>query len=1214
MEPRRLADIRAGDERSTRSVGTGYLVAPRLVLTARHTVVDAGTGEPHPRIDLRIGHPRRAPAVWRDGGVCWTGGADSDVALVRLREAVEIPDSMPVRWGRPTGVRPLPYEGLGYPRLAEYADDERGVETLRGVLPPLSTGPGGMFVLDQAAGPRARPGGAAERAWAGVSGAAVFCHGFLVGIVVRDDAEYDNRRLHACPTEAFALDTAFASLLSRYGAGPLRIEDIPEAGGPGGPVPSAGLMWPPTSDAAAPEGTVGGLWSGRAVGADPATGPDTGALPDHLPVTARRTPVRLPPAPTAFVGRNAEERTVLEFLEPRETAGPSATSVLITGMGGVGKTALALHAAREAHGRGWFRGGMCFLNARGYGPGPAVGATDLAGRLLGAFGLGGVAGDPEHAAEIWHELLTGLERNGTPVLVVLDDVADVGQVAELVPGPSRHRMVITSRDVLTGLDAGLVQLAVLPADESVTLIDVCLRIAHPADRRFAERSRDTLRVAELCGGLPLALHTMASLLGPERNLTAGDLADELADTRMRLDALSSDGIDAPVRAAFDVSYRRLTEGQAQTFRSLSVHPGSHVAGVTAAALVDRTPPVARRALRSLARAHLVESVIVPGATDAWAMHSLLRIYAQEQAGRHPVESEAVRKRLYAFYQSRVHAASRALSGAQALGREGEFASSQEAMNWLNSERTNAIAVGLLALSDGRGDVAFDIVFPQLEIIAHPDLGKEFLPLTERVVEWARAEDNPATQLNALVIHTGALISAGRPQEAVAPLRSMLGVTRSMPEREGVVRLTLSMAYRGAGRLPEAVAQSRAAVSLFDEVGDLGNKSSALTSLGNSLRLLDRPEEAAEAHRRAAEAVGAVGGSTYLEAVCLNNLGNALSDMGEKDQSIAAFRRSVDLFREYGFPHMGITTAANLGGVLAASGRQDEAAEVWSGVAELCHDVGEPAREFVALAEAGRALQEIEDYSALLDVSCRAVACSGSVENQTHAAQVMNNLAFCQSQTGALAESVVGHVRAAVHFAAHPDADEPDAGENQIILAMLAADRITDRGDAGEVLLRAAELAGGARHPDWEGRLRFNAGNSFATAERYDESVAALRSAAEVLRSAGDEVRQGCALNNLGIGLRELQRYEESAEAILEDIAICRAAGDQAGEATSLLNLAETLGAGGDTEGATAHRHEALDILIDVEGDPETIAEVRREIALGDGPRPGGTRTVSGPKA
>ncbi|WP_146229093.1 hypothetical protein [Streptomyces sp. NWU339] len=89
------------------------------------------------------------------------------------------------------------------------------MEHLRGDLPSLASGPGGTFVLDQAAAPRPRSQNN-ERPWSGVSGAAIFCEEVLVGVVVRDDAEFDNRRLHAAPVYAFATAPDFAALFEHH--------------------------------------------------------------------------------------------------------------------------------------------------------------------------------------------------------------------------------------------------------------------------------------------------------------------------------------------------------------------------------------------------------------------------------------------------------------------------------------------------------------------------------------------------------------------------------------------------------------------------------------------------------------------------------------------------------------------------------------------------------------------------------------------------------------------------------------------------------------------------------------------------------------------------------------------------------------------------------------------------------------------------------------
>lgn len=221
MDPRRLADIRAGDARQRRTRGSGYLIGPRLVLTARHVVVKRKTGRSWTRIAVRVGHPdaHHGPIAQRRATVCWTHPDGEDVALLELDKPVQVPGR--VRWGRPVGTTALPYTGLGFPLHTAGADGARGIEQLRGMLPPLASGGpgGGLYVLDQEAAPRLRSDGL--RAWGGVSGAAVFCQDLLVGVAIWDDEEHENRRLHAIPAHVFATEPAFTAHVTT----------------PGGPVP-----------------------------------------------------------------------------------------------------------------------------------------------------------------------------------------------------------------------------------------------------------------------------------------------------------------------------------------------------------------------------------------------------------------------------------------------------------------------------------------------------------------------------------------------------------------------------------------------------------------------------------------------------------------------------------------------------------------------------------------------------------------------------------------------------------------------------------------------------------------------------------------------------------------------------------------------------------------------------------------------------------------
>ena len=166
-------------------------------------------------------------------------------------------------------------------------------------------------------------------------------------------------------------------------------------------------------------------------------------------------------------------------------------------------------------------------------------------------------------------------------------------------------------------------------------------------------ARRPRRLAGVCGGLPLALQITAALLNADPALTAGELADELADEIGRLEALRYDdgsGTSAPsVAAAFELSYRQLDEAAARVFRLLPVNPGPDVSTAAAAALADLPAGETRRVLGRLVRAHLVEAAA--GAAGRWRMHDLLRLYARQLSDAHADADgrEQARDRLLGYY-------------------------------------------------------------------------------------------------------------------------------------------------------------------------------------------------------------------------------------------------------------------------------------------------------------------------------------------------------------------------------------------------------------------------------------------------------------------------------------------------------------------------------------------------------------------------------------
>src|SRR6185437_16123849 len=157
------------------------------------------------------------------------------------------------------------------------------------------------------------------------------------------------------------------------------------------------------------------------------------------------TPRQLPATPESFTGRAAELAQLDRLLRDRETSTPVVISA-VSGMGGIGKTALAVHWAHQA--RDNFHDGELYIDMQGYHPsGRPIAAEAAMGQFLVALGVAAdqIPVDPAERSGLYRTLMTDRQ-----MLVLLDNVRDVEQVRPLLPGSSRCRVLVTSRSRLAG--------------------------------------------------------------------------------------------------------------------------------------------------------------------------------------------------------------------------------------------------------------------------------------------------------------------------------------------------------------------------------------------------------------------------------------------------------------------------------------------------------------------------------------------------------------------------------------------------------------------------------------------------------------------------------------------------------------------------------------------------------------------------------------------
>ncbi|HEU5475625.1 MAG TPA: tetratricopeptide repeat protein [Actinophytocola sp.] len=670
--------------------------------------------------------------------------------------------------------------------------------------------------------------------------------------------------------------------------------------------------------------------------------------PGVRPAPAAPRPAQLPGDLATFTGRAAELEALLA-LHPDGTD-PPPTVVLgsIDGMAGVGKTALAVHAAHRLADR--FPDGQLFVNLHGSTRGmDPVAPADALDRMLRSVGVPGVRipHTLEERAALWRTSIAGRR-----MIVVLDNALDESQVRPLLPGATGSLVLVTSRRRLTGLDdAAPVSLDVLPVADATAMFR---RIAG-VDRLGAAPAELIDEIVARCGRLPLAIRLAAARLRHRPTWTPGHLADRLRDRERRLAELECG--QRGVTAALDVSYRLLEPDQQRMFRLLGRHPGPDFDFHAAAALAGTTAYRAERLLDDLLDVHLVAQP----QPNRYQLHDLVRTHAAHVCAE--LESEAERHRaatrLFDHYAGTATVAMDLLypheTGARPRPPESgvpvpELDGEPAAAAWLDVELTN-----LLAVAQCGGPAAA----VRLSALLHRHLRTR------------------GRYSNAETLHTCALRAARQSGDRVAEadILTRLGHVHRMQERydaaidclRQAVELAgrtghragehdalwgLGQVHRLQGRYGPAIDCFRLALSIARAVGDGAGELNALTGLGAAYR-------AQSAHARAIDclqdalAIARTLGDRAGEHNALRGIGSVHRMQGRFDLAIDCNKQALAIARSTGHRVGELNALGSLGHAYRLDDRYDAATGCYREALDLAQQLGHRNSEFEALYGLGQ---------------------------------------------------------------------------------------------------------------------------------------------------------------------------------------------------------------------------------------------------------------------
>ena len=717
--------------------------------------------------------------------------------------------------------------------------------------------------------------------------------------------------------------------------------------------------------------------SGSDTGAGTSTGTGTG------PGTARprpSAPCQLPYDTRLFTGR-ARELDQLLSLARSAPAGSACGMVVISaidGMGGVGKSALAIRAAHRA--RTQFPDGQLFVDLHGHTAGVTpVTPADALDWLLRSLGVPPrqIPEELSTRAALYRERLAD-----TRTLIVLDNAASSAQVRPLLPGTPSCLVLITSRRRLTGLDdAHSLTVDLLPTPDALALLREAAGPGRvPADHPAADE------LVRLCGRLPLAIRIAAARLRHQRGLDLESLVELLRDEHHRLSRLTDE--DRSLTAVFATSFASLAPAEQDLLRLLSRFPGHDIDICAAAALADTDQRTAERLLETL----LDHNLMVQRAPGRYLFHDLVGLYARSTVEQTvAAEQDHPLRRLAAYYQ---HAAARAnehLARRTRPGRRPEptatpalsalpalpatlptlpalpaLADGAEALAWMRSEYRN-----LLALL-GHPTVAS---LPAFTVSLSADLAA-FLLLEGR---WSEAADLHQSAVAAAAAtgdlqgEADALCDLGRVRHATGDYRAAaelyeqaLAIHQKLGDRHGEANdlHELGRIRLLTGEIREAAGLHERALDAFRALGDRLGEARALCDLGRARHSSGDSPAAVELSQQVLDLYRAMG-DRRGEAAALHDLAFVLDETGDRDSAGRFYQEALTIYQDLNSVQGVANTLRGLGRVRHAAGDHRGAAELHQRSLDACREAGSSHGEADSLRGLGRAREALgENHEAV----------------------------------------------------------------------------------------------------------------------------------------------------------------------------------------------------------------------------------------------------------
>jgi tetratricopeptide (TPR) repeat protein len=698
---------------------------------------------------------------------------------------------------------------------------------------------------------------------------------------------------------------------------------------------------------------------------------------------------QLPTPPADFIGRQED----LDFLCSNLVQGGTGAIFGLRGMGGIGKTALALKLAEKL--KPQFYDAQIYLDLKGVDPHPLT-TTQAMAHVIRAFHP--EARLPESEAEL--AVIYRFVLDGKRALLLMDNAAGKEQVEPLIP-PLTCLLLVTSRFrfALPGLvDRNLDEMSEKNARD--LLLRIAPRIADAADE-----------IVHFCGRLPLALRLAGSAFAERPDLSPSEYARRFKEGKEKLE---------PVETSLKTSYDLLTEERRRLWRLLAVFPETF--DTKAAAVIWKLEmDIASVHLEELVRSSLLEWGQME---KRYRLHDLARAFASKQI------TTAEQKESW-----RLHAE--------------HFLEVLRSANFLYKKGGQEVLLGLSLFDKEWSNIRAGQTWAAVQFHDHkdaadlcsgyPDAGVYCLELRLHPrdrIQWLEVGLLASRQLVDRVAeghHLGnlglAYADLGETRRAIEFYEQSLTITREIGDRKGEGRAldSLGSSYADFGEFRRAIEFYEQSLTIAREIRDRKGEGNALGNLGNAYNALGETRRAIEFYEQRLSLAREIGDQRG-KGNALGNLGLAYADLGETRRAIEFYEQHLTLAREIGDKRGEGNTLGSLGLAYADLGETQHAIEFYEQHLTLARKIGDRRGEGNALGSLGLAYADLGETRRAIDFYEQWLTIAREIGDRQGEAKSSWNLGVALEKEGDLARAVdlmqvladyerkVGHPNAEKHAA------------------------------------------------------------------------------------------------------------------------------------------------------------------------------------------------------